>query len=201
MIEVILFDLGGVLIPEMATPIDTEIAKVLGIPNQNYLKKINEIKPLVRKGNITLLDMYSEIKESLDKNIKPESVLKRHVDLYKKVSTKRDDRMVRLIEKLKHNYKVCCITETEKEIAELNKKNGLFSYFAKAYLSIDLGYTKLEQGFYLKILEDLKCSTNEVIVIDDRVDCVAVAESIGIKGVVFDDITKLKDKLGYILRL
>lgn len=195
MIKVILFDLGGVLIPEMATPIDAEIAKTFDIPHQSYLKKINEIKPLVRKGSITLLDMYYEIIKSFDKNIKPERMLQEHIELYKKVSTERNNNVIMLIEKLKPHYKIYCITETEREIAELNKKNGLFDYFDKAYLSIDLGYTKLEPEMYLKVLEDLKYLPNEVLFIDDKIECVILAGSFGIKSIVFENIEQLKYEL------
>lgn len=195
MIKVILFDLGGVLIPEMATSIDSEIAKIFGIPYQTYLKKVCEIKPLVRKGEMTLLNMYSEIIESLGYGIKPERMLQKHIELYKKMSTKRNTNTIMLIEKLKHHYNVHCITETEKEIADINKKNGLFNYFIDAYLSIDLGYTKLEPEMYLKVLQDLKCSPNEVLLIDDKTECITVAESVGIKGILFKNIQQLKLEL------
>jgi len=195
MIKVILFDLGGVLIPEMATPIDTEMAKIFGMPYQSYLKKISELKPLVRKGSITLLDMYSEIIKSFNIEIKPECMLQKHIGLYKRMSTERNNNIIMLIEKLKPYYKIYCITETEKEIAKLNKKNGLFSYFSKAYLSIDLGYTKLEPMIYLKVLKDLKHNSNEILLIDDKVECVAVAKSVGIKGIVFRNIEQLENEL------
>lgn len=195
MIKAILFDLWGVLIPEMATTIDAEIAKTFGIPYQSYLKKINELKPLVRKGRITLLDMYSEITKSFGKCMNQDNMLRKHIDLYKKLSTKRNDNVIMLIEKLKSYYQVYCITETEKEIAEINKNNGLFNYFAKTYLSVDLDYTKSEPEMYLKVLEDLGNKPDEVMLIDDRIECITVAKSIGIRGMLFKNIGQLKDEL------
>lgn len=199
MINVILFDLGGVLIPEMASSIDSEIAKKFCIPYGIYLKKVDEVKPLVRRGNITLLDMYSEIVKSFGKNANPESMLQEHVELYKRSSTKRDDQVVSLIKKLRGAYDVCCITETEYEIAEINKQNGLFSYFSKSYLSIELGYTKLESKMYLKALEDLGCRPDEVLLIDDRMDCVGIACSVGMKGIVFKNVVQLEGILRTVL--
>ncbi len=198
MIKVVLFDLGGVLIPEMAIPIDTQIAEMFNIPKPKYFEMINKLKPLVRKGRLTLFDMYSEVVRVLGKDLKPKDMLQEHIKLYKNTSTKRNKEVLSLIEELKSYCKVCCITETEKEIAELNSKNGLFSYFDKAYLSVDIGFTKSEEWLYLEVIEDLCGKPNEILLIDDKDSCIVIANSCGIKGIVFKDIKQLKRELKLI---
>ena len=192
MIKVIIFDLGGVLVPEKGSLIENEIADYLGIDVLRLSELTRDLKPLATQGKINLIEVYSEIIKRLEKDIKQEDLLQKHFEIYKDFSMKKDSEVLLLIENLKFRYRVVCLTNTEREIAELNRKNGLFDYFERAYISVDMGLMKPELEIYKRVLEDLGCLAEECLFIDDKLEYVEAAKKVGMNAIKFENLEQLK---------
>ncbi len=200
MIKTIIFDLGGILIPERGGKIKKEIANYINLSDRKFhsFLKLNHKKLMT--GRITLLSLYSKLKKKFNVKIKPPQILKKHLTLYKKYSTKRNKKILDLIRSLKKDFIVVALTNTEKEIAEYNRKKGLFRPFNEAFISIDLHLMKPEKKIYKKILQKLECRPKEAIFIDDKKENIAPARKIGINSILFKNYVQIKKEAKKTIR-
>ncbi len=194
-IKAFIFDLGGIVVPEKGDVIKEKVSNYLGITKPELIRLEGKLKLKVENGQITLLEMYSRITRELRKEINPKSVLQKHISLYKKTSTKRYPRVLDIIRKLKREYKVVCLTNTEIEIADINRKNGLFNLFDKKYLSTEIGFSKPQLGAYKAVLNDLNLKPDEVVFIDDKQAYLEPAKKRGIKTIHYHGLKLLIEKL------
>jgi epoxide hydrolase-like predicted phosphatase len=195
MIKAIIFDLGGVLVPERIRTIKKSIAEELGTNNLDSLLNKDDLKGKTTRGEISLLDLYTDITKNLDTQISPENLLNKHLTIYKREATKLDQDVMSIIESLKGKYSVACLTNTEIEIAQFNKKRGLFNHFNKSYISTEMGAMKPQPKIYLRALEDLACLPEEAIFIDNKLEYVDGAKDVGINGILFQSAEKLREEL------
>lgn len=195
MTKVIIFDLGGVIVPEKAGYIADKISEIIGISVEEFNKISGELKGRVTSGEITLLEMYAEIVQILNKNIDPQDLLDAHFKFYIETSTERDSNMLDLIENLKKNYKVVALTNTEIEIADYNEEHGLFSYFEKAYTSTGLRCRKPNLEIYEKVLIDLGVEVKDVLFIDNDPVYLEGSEKAGWPSILFVGYEELVEEL------
>lgn len=205
MIKTIIFDLGGVLVPERRDRIIDEMTIFLGQP---FDKIKAPFEKEVSSGKMTLLDMYRSILKKVDKNFSPEEALKKHISLYLKImynprngKLNLDKDVLDFVLELKKKFRVVCLTNTEKETADINKeRGGIFEYFDKSFLSSDMGLRKPQLEIYLEVLKNLGNEASEVVFIDDNLEYVRGAETIGIKSVHFKNLKQLKKEVYDILK-
>ena len=195
MIETIIFDIGGVLVPEKGNLINGEIAKYLGITPMKLSEISMDLKSKATIGDITFLQVYSEIVGRLEKDIDPQNLFDKHLELYEIDCTERNPKIIELIEKLKKEYKVVCLTNTEIEISEFNRKRGLFDYFDRSYISAEMGLMKPQKEIYLGVLKDLDISSGKALFIDDNQKYVDGARDAGISSILFKNYTQLIDEM------
>src|SRR4030043_1467563 len=139
MIESIIFDLGGILVQEKGPIIDKIIASKLKISLMDLDRISTDLKLRSTSGEITLLEYYREIVSRNKGGINPEELLNIHLSKYKELSTSRDPKIINLFGQIKKNYNLACLTNTEIEIAQFNRKGGLFDYFGdNAFLSTEM---------------------------------------------------------------
>ncbi len=140
---------------------------------------------------MTLLQLCERVAKKTKKGITPEQALEFYVSEYKKTSSSRDQKVVELINKLKRNYFVVCLTNTEVEIAKFNKESGLFDMFHVAYVSTELKTRKPKKKIYKAVLKDLGDKANEVIFIDDNPAYIDVANVMGMNTILYTDCDQL----------
>ena len=122
MIKTIIFDLGGVLVPEKGKDILKEISRYLSVSDSLLSEYKEDYKHSLLRGEIKLIDFYSIVINRIgNKTFSSEELLKKHLQIYKKNSLKLNRNILNLIIRLKSKYSVVCLTNTEIEFAELNK--------------------------------------------------------------------------------
>ena len=104
MTKVIMFDLGGVLVPEKGDYIAENISDILGVSLEHYHESLKGIKDKTTTGEITLLEMYRLLIEKLGKDNDAKMLYDKHFELYEQSSTTIDPQIVELIRRLKKNY-------------------------------------------------------------------------------------------------
>jgi putative hydrolase of the HAD superfamily len=102
---------------------------------------------------------------------------------------------------LKRDLGVACLTNTEREIAEICKTNGLFDYFHKAFLSVDLGMQKPDREIYEEVARSVGCLPAEIFFVDDNMENVQAAIDVGMHGYLYCDVEKFWKALSCFCRL
>jgi putative hydrolase of the HAD superfamily len=198
-INTLIFDLGGVVVfetPNLLKTIFTDMSKETGISYETFDEGLKKYKTDVQTGKMTLLDFYkNNLSSSQKTDIKPEQLLQMHLSIYEKYSGEYDNEMLELIKKLRNNYNTVCLTNTEPEIAELNRKKGLFNYFNRSFISTEMGLRKPDTAVYEKVLDELQIEPQQAVFIDNISSYVEAAEKTGMSGIVYSGIERLKQDL------
>ena len=187
MIDNIIFDLGGILVPENREEILASVAESIEIGRQNLEDRVKTSRSRIIKGEIGLVEFYSEVLKAIGRDdITAEQVFLKHLEIYKATSTQRDPQILDLIERLKaEGYYVHCATNTEREIAEFNKRNGLFNHFRMRFISTDMGVSKEEVAFYEHALRELRIKPERGVLIDNEQRCIEAAKQAGLHTVLY----------------
>jgi epoxide hydrolase-like predicted phosphatase len=214
MIKAIIFDLGGVLMTDVPLK---EIAEDLA--KKSALSKVDSPRSLqadslrslqdkihahlyptehwnlLTLGKITEDEYWdnflkaSKISEKLE--VRSEKLKK---ELKKKVRSslyplKHTSRIVGL---LKDHHKLVILSNHAKEWSEyMKRKFDLFKSFDSIIFSCDVGFRKPDPQIYEIALEQLQCDAKECVLIDDKKRNTDAAEKLGIKGIVFEQTSKL----------
>lgn len=195
MITAIIFDLGGILVPEAGNAIQEGMAMYLAMPQKQLAEFTAPLKAKLTTGEMTLHELYDSLSKSRGLKLTADDMLKRHFELYEQHQTARDTNIFWLVEKLKQNYTVPCLTNTEKEIADYNKQHGLFEIFHKAFISTGMGMKKPDVEIYEAVIRELGCRPADAIFIDDNRDYIQGARNAGIDSILYKGFEHLTQKL------
>ncbi len=197
--EWIIFDLGGIVVPENSGLLLARVAQAMALPPEQLTESLRVHHDAVTRGERTLLQMYTSILDEFRLDASPEEILNLHLLSYREMSIDHDPEAVALIGQLKTICQVACLTNVEPEIATICRETGLFKYFHRVYLSINLGMKKPDKEIYQAVLRDLACPAQEVLFIDDRNENVEGARLTGMQALKFTDMRQLKRELRRLL--
>jgi HAD superfamily hydrolase (TIGR01509 family) len=197
-IKWIIFDLGGIVVPEIGYQINHKIANVLNVPDEKLKEIVGKFQRQVTTGSMTLLEMYSIITKKLSVQISSNYLLQEHLNEYIRLGIIHNADSVHLIETLKKGYKIACLTNVEIEIADICSETGLYDYFDRIFLSTELKMQKPDLEIYSKVLEELKCQPNEIIFIDDKIENVLAANKLRMYGLHFSNLNQLKSDIAKV---
>lgn len=103
--------------------------------------------------------------------------------------------IVILIQKLKNNHRVVCGSNSIEPHWDISQRRGDYNFFDNVYLSHVMGVSKPELKFWEIILEKESYEPKDVIFIDDFSENIEAANSIGINGILYSNIERLKGDL------
>lgn len=195
-IDCVIFDFGEVLI-ELDYP--RVIAGFSSVANKNE-EEIQEMvvtasilqdfevdnisSSIFRKQINTLLgtslpdDEFDEIWNSMLKNLPKE-----RMDLLSKVGESFDTYVL-------SNSNVIHEVAFNKMIAEITGKGSLHEFVKKCYFSQDIGLRKPYKECYEHVIEDIGINPGKMLFLDDRLDNIEGAKSVGMKGFQVTDANK-----------
>ncbi len=199
MIKLIIFDLGGILVPEKKPEILEYVAKEIGCTKEQLEENLKEYDEALTKGEITLKEFYRKLLKRCNIEKNPEEIVKKHVEEYTRTSTQRSEDIINIIEELKINYEVVALTNTEIEIGNYNREHGLFKYFEKAFLSTEMHMKKPDAMIFQKVLDDRNVAADEAVFIDDKEENTEGARELGIPCILYENPKQLKKMLEIIL--
>ncbi len=195
MIKAIIFDLGGVLL-DMSPLLDyfAEIFKIQEKDKSKFWHLIAiEFIPYC-KGEMTGFKGWKKIAKKLGKKI-PDKILRNLWTERFEELTHVDNEVKDIIISLKKNYTVAAITNISEEHVKINEKRGFFDIFDELILSNKIGMTKDDKRIFEYTLKKLSCKPEECVFVDDIQEFVNMAESIGMKGILFENAAQLKKDL------
>ncbi|MEW6610516.1 MAG: HAD family phosphatase [Patescibacteria group bacterium] len=192
MIKAIMFDAGGVII-EQGDQLD-EFAKIFKPKDkQEFWKKINHFAGLLCKGEISESEYWKRLAES--EGVNPDIIPQKLWTKGYEETTKVNKDVIDLIKRLHKTYKMILISNTIKPHVDINKKRGLFENFDDVLNSNEIHLSKDTPEIFQLALNRNQLNAEECIFIDDIQKFVDIANSLGIKGILFKDIYQLKKEL------
>jgi putative hydrolase of the HAD superfamily len=166
LIELILFDYGGVLAPE---GFQLGILKLA----QEFNKSFEEMYQIAgyqagletgyTSGKITEKDYWKSVEEKvgIKKDLMP------YRDVFQDNFQPRKD-MLGLVKELRKRYKTGIFSDQTNWLHELNEKYDFFKYFDHIFISYDLGCTKHDDEFYRIPPRLTKIEPSKILVVDDK---------------------------------
>lgn len=185
-IKALIFDFGNVIIDIDINKTYEAFASYCNTNVENIRKKITE-SDVFRRFEIGLFDEeeFREImRQTLGYPLNDSEIDKAWNALLLDLPFER----IELINKLKNNYKVYLlsntntmhISECRKRIAKQNNLKNFFDIFDKAFFSYDLGLWKPDPKIYFKVLDEIGLKPDEVLFLDDNIENIEAAKKIGL---------------------
>jgi putative hydrolase of the HAD superfamily len=192
MIKAIIFDAGGVVI-EQGKQLD-EFAKIFKPKNkQEFWEKINHLVGPLCKGEISENEYWRRLAESenVDPRIIPANLWMKGYE----ETTRIKPSAIELIKNLRKKHKIILISNTIKPHVQVNRRRGLFGNFDDVLNSNEVHLSKDTAEIFKLALKRNQLDAKECVFIDDIQRFVKIAGSIGIKGILFKNVSQLKNEL------
>jgi len=203
MIKAIIFDLGGVLMTDVPLEqIAEELAKNSSLSREELHAHLYPTKhwELLTLGKITEDEYWDSFLKLSRINVE-----KKYLKDKVRSSLYPLGHSTRIVELLKNHYKLGILSNHSKEWSQyMEQKFDLFKSFDSMVFSCDVGLRKPDLKIYEIATEELKCDAEgrtirfapeECVFIDDKKRNTDAAEKLGIKGIVFEEFSKLVEDL------
>ncbi|MDD4353613.1 MAG: HAD-IA family hydrolase [Candidatus Nanoarchaeia archaeon] len=196
-IDTIIFDLGGVLVSDATIYSKkklcdfSEVLKLSGV-------KYNDAKKLwishwhnMKYGNEDLSNFWKDFKPLIKTDFSLSKVIKKYES---KIIKDKD--MFLFANKLKKSFTLFALANESRTGIDLKiKKFKLNSLFKKVYCSAYLNMAKPNKDIFKYVIKDSKIDINKTIFIDNQIENIIAAESVGIKSILYKNIKQLKKDL------
>lgn len=199
MIKNIIFDAGGVLYESGWDNVKKDIMKKYGFSiflYSDYPKEISKKFKGISVGKVSFKDVIRSLSRGKTKNVK--SIITDYKKSYIK-HQKINKELLRLIKKLKKNYNLFCLTDTNDIHLEIHLENGIFSDFKKIYASCEIGIKKPYKKAFKIVIKDAKIKPQETLFIDNTRKNIFSAKELKFNTILFRDnnqLIKTLNKLG-----
>lgn len=195
-IKAIVFDYYGVVCPRITPSLSKEISKQFGIKyTHQVLYDIEKLLDLMDDNSITFYEYWKKLKADFEnKDVK----FSDHQRIWKECTLKLEinPQMKRLINGLrKMGYIVPVLSNVTRKMAKYNRIKGRYKIFSPVFLSCEIGLKKPSIAIFEYILKKMKVEPSECIFIDDKENSLKGAKAIGIKTILFKNISQLLKEL------
>ncbi len=191
----VIFDLGGVFIPDSTVLLNRTIGEIVGISEEKISKYWNDALPELFTGKMKIKELYMSL---FGENVDADLLLNKHIEIYKS-KYKVNDSMLGFLDKLNTDFTTACLTNTEYEVSKVNNELGLYGYFQYKFLSTELKMMKPNSDIFEFAINELSTSPENIIFVDDKIENISTAERMGLKTVLFETTDKTQKELLQIL--
>lgn len=195
-IEVVIFDLGNVLIDFDHLIAARRIAHFCAkSPEEIFgLFFSSPVTALFEQGKLSPQDFFKEVKDMLGLKISYETFVPIWNEIF--FLSKKNRAVCSLACSLRQDYRIAVLTNINiLHFEYLKKYFPIFGIFHHVFTSFELGFSKPNQEIYRRVLEILKVQPQKVYYTDDREELVASARTLGIKADLFIGLEQLKQGL------
>ncbi|MDE1850245.1 MAG: HAD family phosphatase [Candidatus Micrarchaeota archaeon] len=190
MIKCILFDLGGVLVDFSDDDYLEYLSKVSGKSRRETVKKVEFWWRRLDLGIIHVKFFKAKISKIF--GIGEEEV--QWVEFYEK-KVRLDRGMIALAKKLRKNYRIAFLSNIDLSRYDIALRILDLKWFDYDFASCYIKRRKPDPEVYRYVLRKMRLRPREVIFIDNRLDNVLGARSVGIRSIVFKNRTELQSRL------
>jgi HAD superfamily hydrolase (TIGR01509 family) len=191
----ILFDLGGIFVPDSTKLLNREIAAHVGIQEEEMARRWTEALPELFTGRMKIIDFYeNQFGDSFD----PRVLLQMHLDIYTR-GFQIDSSMLDLLQKLNLSHTTACLTNTEIEVSNVNSELGLYDPFQYRFLSVEMQMMKPNEDIFISAIQKLDAPVKDIIFIDDKEENIKTGSFLGLKTILFESADKTREILAQLL--
>ncbi|HRT40391.1 MAG TPA: HAD-IA family hydrolase [Candidatus Woesebacteria bacterium] len=186
--KAVIFDVGGVLKLTDTKATKKEIIAQFPITLEQINQSYRQYYPAWQAGEITACNLWRQI--ILD------YVPDHHNFQRVCFPNQKVYRIAAYLKKL--GYQTAIMSNVNLEDKQFNEKIGLYKPFKTVILSTDVGIKKPNPEIYLLTIKKLNVKPEETIFIDDTKHFIDIANSLGMKGIVYlnpDQLQKDLEKL------
>ena len=197
MAKTIIFDLGGVLVHLDWDNVCTPLARLSA---QSYSDIMAEIHngPIVESSMLGQLTPQ-EFHEALCAKIHVDLAFDPFIEIWNGLLSADDD-MASLVKELAADHSLALASNTDAiHFAYSQEHYSVMGDFDRLFVSHKMGLIKPDPAYFHHVLYGLWASPANCVFIDDRAENVRSAQNLGINGLVFESIDKLKSDLQTIL--
>ncbi len=179
-IQVVLFDLGGVLVEfDGITPL---IALSGNRLSSEEARRFWLMSPSVRRfevGKCTPAEFARGVARELGLQVAPEVFLRQFVSWDRGPM----EGALRLLDALKPRFLLACLSNNnELHWQRLRDEMGLAGKFHRCYLSHEIGLMKPDWEAFEYVVRDLAVSPDQILFLDDNPECVEAAKAVGLSA-------------------
>ena len=194
---IIIFDLGGVLVnldwDKACTPLTD-----LSDRSSDFVMSEIENGPIVESsmlGRLTTHEFHQAICDKLHVNIE----YHQFIELWNSILD-LDYEVACYVEELANSHTLILASNTDGiHFPHCMDNFDVLKVFDQCFLSHAMGLLKPDPAYFHQVLYELWASPANCIFIDDRIGNVRSAQSLGIKGLVFESLDKLKSDLSSLI--
>lgn len=197
MISTIIFDLGNVIVSDAVIFYKNELAdftdvlKLAGVSRKTAEKIWKKHWPDLKYGRKEINVFWNEFEKEITTKVPIEKIKKAYED---KIIV--DKEVLDFAHSLKSKYKILALANESKFGIRLKeRKFNLKKTFDKIYCSADLGMAKPNLDIFEFVLKDANLKPGEIIFIDNQIENVEAARSLGIKSIHYVGLKELKKEL------
>jgi putative hydrolase of the HAD superfamily len=193
MIKLIIFDLGNVILNFDHMIICRKLSKISKYSASKICEIMfsSDLQRLYDQGKIESYDFFKKVSDKLNIKISFNDFKLIWEDIFS-----LNQGMSELLLSLKRRYKIFLLSNTnEMHFEYIKNKFKVIEIIDEYILSYKLGITKPDKRIYYEALKKANLSSYESIYIDDIKEYVITANKIGMIGIHFKSIKKLKKEL------
>ena len=197
MAKTIIFDLGGVLVHLDWDKVCAPLAELADQPYDTGMKEVQN-GPIVEASMLGRLTPQ-EFHRSLCAKTNIDVQFDRFIDIWNGLLSADED-MASFVEGLGTDHRLVLASNTDATHFAYSREHfDVMQAFDQFFLSYEMGLLKPDPAYFHHVLYRLWASPANCIFIDDRPENVRAARNVGIDGLVFESIEKLKSDLAAIL--
>ena len=190
MIEIIVFDLGGVIVN---VNFNSPLGKLFddsGAVRDSFSNK-SDLLGLLRQyetGKINALDFHERISDHLETELSFDEFTSASIGAIKA----GDDGINGIIETLSKQYQLAILSNTNSVHYEHIKENySIIGLFEHILLSYEMGTMKPDVEAYEKLIQATSTPASQHLFIDDRIENIIAAKETGMDGIQYKSVKGL----------
>ncbi len=192
--QAVVFDFGGVLVGEPEREVIYEyIQSSLNLSSEEF-KKANLEKMRAFKEGKTAIEFWFSYAEN--KGIQLPQDWEEGLVKARRQSIHISSEMYALVNQLKEEQlTIALLSNIDKPLATLLRNEGLYAPFDPCLLSYEIGAWKPDLQSYEILLAELDLPASDIVFIDDKVENVDAAKTLGIDAILFESVEGIRAEL------
>jgi len=194
MIKIILFDLGNVILPFDVMRLVERLSRYSPLSPREIVKNLwsSRIAEQFETGQITSSEYFSHVKDQCQlSGISYEEFIPLFNNIFEE-----DEDVVGLVERLKNNYSLGIISNTNPlHLSHVRKAFSCLSYFDHQLYSNEARVRKPNAEIYNMALDRFSINPRETVFIDDIRENVSAATDLGMNGIHYQGYPQLTSDL------
>ena len=191
----IIFDLGGVVIESFEFGFYADMGIKFGVFPKELERISDEKWASLERGEETNDQLWYKVARELGLDASAGKMLASTWLEYYRQNAKIKKDILDLIKRLRGDYTLGVISNSQQEHSRINRARGLFEYFDVVLLSDEVGMRKPQREIFELASRKMRISFQCLLFIDNDIRWVEVAEKYGLKTILFTSTDQFEESL------